>query len=1455
MSNEQRIQQWVAHANGFATQGKWDEALDAFNKILKHDPHHLEVRNAIIRISIQKADYEEVIHQHMDCAEIYMMRGQRDESIKRYNQILRLEETVQQAPQGRGDAVTQVRSLVAQVKPEIYYQIGDFHLESNKIDVALQYLKKSQELAPGRWEIHMALGRVYMARENLRESIGEFQEVLRLAPEESAQAYEMLGEIFVRQDRDQTRITPWFRNAADAYLKKNNLKDACRVYERMLQIDPNNKEVLNLLGEYYGRLGQKDRASQVLEKLASIFEEEGNALDKVIQIYEQILQQDPARYTVADKLITIYQDILQRSPGQLSIRVRLVDHLQKAGRTEGLEDHYFAIANHNLERGVEEEAVKYLRKLLELDPNHLEAREILADYCLKNELRSESLEEFQHVIRILRSRNDQQRALEVQQRLLRLFPEAAEMQYEVAIALKERGDYAGAAQELDRLLSQRPDDLVALQHKAECLLGMQSVEGAAHCYVAILRLDATNVDVRRQLIGTLLQMNQLDAASQHLKLLGPNDPKRLPLLKKLISKFIEAKLSNQAEAELRELPSDDESCVLFRKELVKLYLDQGNLEKAFEGLPEIPRSDRERNSLVTRLLEIPLGQGDYETAAQTIHRLPEDDPLRLSFHRRLISTYAEVGRFEDASRECKALPAHDEVRPKLASLIITGLLASGQLDRAAEEIRLLDDQDGQRNSFMGQLIENYLTAGNLERAAEVVHQLNESDGIKPRYHRRMIQAYLNANLLEQAERDVVALDESDPERRSFLRLLVQKYLALGQFDRLRELCNHMPEDMEERTQLMDGLVHNYLDSGELGKARHQIFAMAEAAAGQSNHGEAERLYRDILAYQPSDTDIRLRLSHTLSSLGEPGRAREGLLLLAGRFHKEGNATSAADIYSRILELDSSNLNARYRLGMLWAEQGQVSQALEQFSQLAKVYLEQNLPEVAQRVLKKILELDPKDIEHRRQVIKLLIRNLRFEEATEHYRVLMGIHLERGQVEEALEYVKEIVNLQPLNLDLRQSLGTMFLKSGFLEHGQTLLEALASECKSKKDHERHYGILQTLVDCYSENEQWEMALEYRERIADLERETESWSKAEDSYLKVLHDYLVRAQKESADGIFVKLVDGFFRNRSVVEGIERLEQSQAALVEEGQPIMALAIRERIAHIYERLDNWDRAIQVLEEVSEQYLLLGQQDLALEFLRRAADQALAHDRTDHGIESLFKLAGKLVEFKGLQAARPVLDELLRLAQENVNYLERIGTILFRQGLYSEARPIYHEVLEKQPGRPEALSRVAIIYAREGRLEDAADIARQIFSKGLLLQIIEEYKQTINFSEGDAGSHIRLGRFFQQLGFREEAILEFCKVTKEPLRILQARNYLANCFLQQGYLDLAVRQFQEALELPGYQDEEQLEVRFNLACALEQAGKPREAMQAFQECYAVDIRYRDVAKRMEELGERMGGA
>ena len=53
--------------------------------------------------------------------------------------------------------------------------------------------------------------------------------------------------------------------------------------------------------------------------------------------------------------------------------------------------------------------------------------------------------------------------------------------------------------------------------------------------------------------------------------------------------------------------------------------------------------------------------------------------------------------------------------------------------------------------------------------------------------------------------------------------------------------------------------------------------------------------------------------------------------------------------------------------------------------------------------------------------------------------------------------------------------------------------------------------------------------------------------------------------------------------------------------------------------------------------------------------------------------------------------------------------------------------------------------------------------------------------------------------------------------------------------------------------DEELLDLRYNLASVLEAEGRYDDAISAYQECYAVDIKFRDVSERLEKLFEKVG--
>ncbi len=1454
MSDDARRDQWLETANAYANQGRWDEAIEAFQEALKTDPHNLDVRGYIISLSLKSGNYSEVIHQHMECAEIFRQQDDLDAAVDRYREVLRLEETIetQGSSLRSADEIAQVKESVKRVKPEVCLQIGRFFLLRNEVDQAVQYLRKSIELGPGRWESHMSLGRAYMQLGMDREAIDQFQEVSRLAPQEAAHAYEMLGEIFARKKGRSVQNTKvWFQHAAEMYVKKNLLEDATRAYLRILDLEPENREILHSLGELYAKQDRLAEAVETYRALAGLYAD-NKPLDKVIGLYETVVSWDPNARWAIDALIDIYESVLERNPTNINIRKRLVEHLIAVDKKAEVAPHYLQLAHGNIERGMLDEAVKSLRRLLELDRGNIPARELLGEIYLKKDMQYEALETFQQIVKLYRSKGDEDAALKFQQKMVQFFPQAPDLLYEVALSLRDKQDLEGALTELDRIIAQKADDDKALLYKAQILTDLKQFDPAIHTYARILQLDPQRVDIRKHVIDLLLRTNRLDESSRQISVLPGQDEDVLRLRNRLIILNLERGRLAQAEKELDALPEDNDKRLIFRKELVKLYLDAGNLEKAYEGLPQIPRSDRERNSLVTRMLEVPLAKGDLEQAADTIHRLPEDDPLRLTFQRRLIATYLEAGRLAEASAEASRLPVEDESRSGFVGRLIASFLAQGQLDDAAREIYGLHEGDPLRNSYMGQLIEAYLSSGDIDRAAQEVGRLAADDEIRPRYHRRLIQAYLNASRFEEAERDILALSEDDPEKRSFLRLLIQKYLTLGQLDRVRGVVDQMPDDMEEKKQYLDGLVHNYLDSGDLANARQQIYAMADAASAQGDHQEAERLYREILAYQPADSEIRLRLSQEIAVQGRTERAREGMLVLAGRFNRERNVTSAVDVYTRMLDMDPTDYNARFKLGHLWAKQGQTAQALEQFATLAKVYLEENLPEVAHKVLDRILELDPKDIEHRRQAIRLLIRNLRFEEATGHYRSLMTIHLERGEIEEAQDCVKEIINLQPLNLELRQSLGGLFLRAGFLEQGQGLLEELFRDAEGKGEQERMLRILRELSDSFAHNEQWQTSMEYRDRMADLLIELQRSQEANEQYYEITKSYLLHGYDEEADKILDKLVQNLVALGELAGGLDRLEFLEGELVSAERGRMALSVKRKRAQILESLGQQEEAVELHRGIAASLVEFKEVPEGLLAYREAAEKATAFGFKEIAASTLFELASASISHVGLEQSREILDELRRHSEGVPEHLERLGDVLFEHGLFEEARPFYRQVLDLAPGRPDSLSRIAIIYAREGRLEEAADVAKQIFSKGLVSRIIREYKKATSFTAGEPSSHIRLGQFYRQMGFLEEAIREFCVAAQEGPKVLTATNNLAECFRQKGYPHLAVKQFQKVLELPGYREEDFLEIRFNLAGTLEEMGQKQAALAAFQECYVIDIRYRDVASRIEVLMESM---
>ena len=123
-----------------------------------------------------------------------------------------------------------------------------------------------------------------------------------------------------------------------------------------------------------------------------------------------------------------------------------------------------------------------------------------------------------------------------------------------------------------------------------------------------------------------------------------------------------------------------------------------------------------------------------------------------------------------------------------------------------------------------------------------------------------------------------------------------------------------------------------------------------------------------------------------------------------------------------------------------------------------------------------------------------------------------------------------------------------------------------------------------------------------------------------------------------------------------------------------------------------------------------------------------------------------------------------------------------------------------------------------------------------------------------DPDTHYNLGVAFREMGLLDEAIGELQKVCHAIDRghpfsqPVQAYTWLAQCLVDKGAPEAAVRWYQKALTLPGMDSGSRCSVYYDLASAFEASGDKKSALANFMEVYGSNIDFRDVASRIKAL-------
>ena len=280
--NKQKV---LSAAEKYVQQGKMQNAISEYEKVIKADPKDLTVTNTIGDLYSRLGEIDKATECFKTVGDAYATQGFTVKAIAMYKKISKLKPSLES-----------VLKLA-----ELYTQQGLFN------DARAQYLQVAEE---------------FLKSGELENAVRIFQKILEMDPENTTMRVR-LAEVYVRlgKKNDAWQI---FSAAAETLRAKGNLPGAEEVLQRMLTLDPGNGYALLMQGRNLLEAGDAEAAIESLQKVPDL-DSNPEGLRDLLKAYLKNGRLSDAG-TLASKLLSVHNDLAAIST--------FADALMQAGQYE-----------------------------------------------------------------------------------------------------------------------------------------------------------------------------------------------------------------------------------------------------------------------------------------------------------------------------------------------------------------------------------------------------------------------------------------------------------------------------------------------------------------------------------------------------------------------------------------------------------------------------------------------------------------------------------------------------------------------------------------------------------------------------------------------------------------------------------------------------------------------------------------------------------------------------------------------------------------------------------------------------------------------------------------------------------------------------------------------------------------------------------------------------------------
>ena len=743
----------------------------------------------------------------------------------------------------------------------------------------------------------------------------------------------------------------------------------------------------------------------------------------------------------------------------------------------------------------------------------------------------------------------------------------------------------------------------------------------------------------------------------------------------------------------------------------------------------------------------------------------------------------------------------------------------------------------------------------------------------------------------------------------------EKFLSQGKINpaikEYRQIIENDPDDLTALNMLGDLLAR----AGNKDEAVSCFTRIAEHYREQDFRLKAIAMYKKIEKLKPRDPKTASNLADLYAAQGLMVDARAQYLIVAEGYTRAGETKQSLGILHKIADLDPHNTEVRLKLADGYLKEQMNHEAAKAYGDAAKSLLERGELEKALEAYTKSYELLPNDLAILRGLLSTHVALGTPEDAAEILEqavsgnredmnllsMLAESYIQSENVPAAEKATAQLVDHDSGNYRRYIEVARAYIKAGESDEAARVLDLIIEPMLAGREE----NDLVELID--------ELLQQYPEHVGGLRLLTKvNWWQRDMDKLRSTLERLVESAEhaglvEDERYALTQLVRLAPDERRFNERLEALGGSLET-TEDVEVMSAQLIAESsefdVFSTVETVDETSGAEVVAEEfdwnsVSEETVHDPNASFAdlneVEFESSSGGDLSASSEAPVADSTEFTFNTQIDDSTSTATSEPDGDKTKAAMQQE---LESVDFYL-AQG-YSDIALDTLEILERQFGahpeiekRRQQLGSVASEVAAQeftadaGLLESNAEVEPAVnmiaevetttpptetfeavveapAARGLdsgLAEIFEEFRLE---AEGDHGAstedfetHYNMATAYKEMDLLDEAIREFqtaANLTRPEdgtPRYFQCCNMLGHCFIEKGMPRAAVLWFKKGIDTPGRSPEEYKALQYELGSAFEQMNDFSRAIGAFTEVYGVDVSYRDVGERINELQMR----